>query len=80
MLSMGDINGDGKVDDKDKDELLKLVSMTELHDDAFSDRADLNGDGAVDLLDVAQFTKYYKTGAGERLARPQKTFSSQKMK
>ncbi len=73
VLSMGDINGDGKVDDKDKDELLKLVSMTELHDDAFSDRADLNGDGTVDLLDVAQFTKYYKTGAGERLARPQKT-------
>ncbi len=73
VLSMGDINGDGKVDEKDKEELLKLVSMEEIQDEAVFCRADLNGDGAVDLLDVVHFAKYYKTEAGERTAKPKKS-------
>lgn len=73
VLSMGDVNGDGEVDDGDKEELLRIAAMENKHDDAFSRRADLNGDGEVDLLDVAHFTKYYKTGAQERKAEPVKT-------
>lgn len=73
VLSMGDLNGDGKVDDEDKEELLALISVEELHDDALSDRADLNGDGEVDLLDVVHFAKYYKTGADKRAAKPMKS-------
>lgn len=57
ILLIGDVNGDGAVDDTDKDLLVDAI-------DAGSQlpEYDVNGDGTVDLVDLEYFTKGYKTG------------------
>lgn len=51
-LLIGDVNNDGKVDDKDRQQLTDAV-------DSGSGLADLNGDGAVDLVDLEYLARGY---------------------
>ncbi len=51
ILLYGDVNGDGKLDDKDSARIVDAI------DGGKQDQAcDLNGDGSVDLLDLNYFT------------------------
>ncbi len=60
LLSMGDINDDDLLDEKDQQELMRFISADMAPDaDPLYVRSDLNGDGNVDLLDMAAFAKYY---------------------
>ncbi len=54
-LLIGDVNNDGKVDDKDRQQLTDAV-------DSGSENGlvDLNGDGAIDLVDLEYLAKGYK--------------------
>lgn len=72
ILSMGDINNDQLLDEKDKDLLMEIISLADRSYDVFYDRADLNGDGQVDILDVAAFARYYDTDLAGRRAKPVK--------
>ncbi len=47
LLAKGDVNGDGKVDEKDVDGLVDAMESGQ-----YADHLDLYGDGAVDLLDL----------------------------
>lgn len=51
-LLIGDVNNDGKVDDKDRQQLTDAV-------DSGGGLADLNGDGAVDLVDLEYLARGY---------------------
>lgn len=72
VLSMGDITGDGMLDEEDKKELLELAAGGSNGENR-SDRADLNGDGLVDLVDVSYFAGFYKTGLEDRKAQAVKS-------
>ena len=51
-LAVGDVNGDGKVDEKDAMAIMDhLAGTTPLDEDALK-RADVNGDGEVDFVDA----------------------------
>ena len=51
-LSVGDVNGDGKVDEKDAMAIMDhLAGTAKLDEDALK-RADVNGDGEVSYLDA----------------------------
>lgn len=55
-LAMGDVNGDGQVDEKDAMAIMDhLAGTTKLDEDALR-RADVNGDGQVSYLDAMQIT------------------------
>lgn len=55
-LAMGDVNGDGKVDEKDAMAIMDhLAGTTPLDEDALK-RADVNGDGEVSYLDAMKIT------------------------
>lgn len=55
-LMPGDLNGDGKIDQADRDLLLGFVNGEALLSPAQWKAADLNGDGKVDLDDCAELT------------------------
>ncbi len=55
ILLIGDVNGDGVVDDTDKDILVDAVDSGNQ-----SPEYDMNGDGTVDIVDLEYFTKGYK--------------------
>lgn len=55
-LLIGDANGDGVIDDKDKDCLIDAVDS-----DNTDNVADLNGDGEFNLVDLEYLAKSYKT-------------------
>ncbi len=55
ILLIGDVNGDGVVDDTDKDILVDAIDAGNQ-----SPEYDINGDGTVDLVDLEYFTKGYK--------------------
>ena len=55
VLLIGDVNGDGAVDDSDRAALVDAVDGN-----SDSETADLNGDGAVNLVDLEYFTKGYQ--------------------
>lgn len=55
ILLIGDVNGDGTVDDTDKEMLVDAVDAGNQ-----APEYDLNGDGTVDLVDLEYFTKGYK--------------------
>ena len=48
-ISLGDVNGDGNIDNKDVVALLRYVSGSGV---IIKDAADMNGDGAIDLTDA----------------------------
>lgn len=51
-LAVGDVNGDGKVDEKDAMAIMDhLAGTAKLDEDALK-RADVNGDGEVDFVDA----------------------------
>lgn len=55
-LAMGDVNGDGQVDEKDAMAIMDhLAGTTKLDEDALR-RADVNGDGEVSYLDAMKIT------------------------
>lgn len=55
-LAMGDVDGDGKVDEKDAMAIMDhLAGTTKLDEDALR-RADVNGDDQVSYLDAMQIT------------------------
>lgn len=55
-LAMGDVNGDGQVDEKDAMAIMDhLAGTTPLDEDALK-RADVNGDGEVSYLDAMKIT------------------------
>ncbi len=58
VLLIGDVNGDGKIDDTDKTALTDAINSAAAG--AGSPNADLNGDGKVDLADLEYFTKGYQ--------------------
>lgn len=64
-LLIGDVNGDGIIDDKDKDTLIEAVDS-----DKTQNAADLNGDGEFNLVDLEYLAKSYKTDA-DILATPE---------
>lgn len=57
VLLIGDTNGDGAVDDNDKDILIDAIDGIEVSEDYITD---LNRDGASDLVDLMFLTKSYK--------------------
>ncbi len=54
VLVIGDVNGDGKVDEADRDVLVSAVDKGD-----FSALPDLNGDGEVNLVDLEYFSKAF---------------------
>ena len=54
VLVIGDINGDGKVDEADREALVNAIDRGD-----FSDLPDLNGDGEVNLVDLEYFSKAF---------------------
>ena len=55
-LAMGDVNGDGQVDEKDAMAIMDhLAGTAKLDEDALR-RADVNGDGEVSYLDAMKIT------------------------
>lgn len=57
VLLIGDTNGDGAVDDNDKDFLIDAIDGMEVSENYITD---LNRDGKIDLVDLMFFTKSYK--------------------
>jgi len=55
----GDYNGDGAVDDADKQIILDARNTVE-GDEGFVPAADHNGDGVISLVDVSAFAKIYR--------------------
>lgn len=62
-LAVGDVTGDGKVDEKDAMAIMDhLAGTAKLDEDALR-RADVNGDGQVSYLDAMQITDDMKENA-----------------
>lgn len=55
-LLIGDVNGDGVIDEKDRESLTDAVDSGES-----GGLTDLNGDGSIDLADMEYLAKGYKT-------------------
>ncbi|MDE5770095.1 MAG: fibronectin type III domain-containing protein [Ruminococcus sp.] len=55
VLLIGDVDGDGDINDKDKDALLDAVDAEKTEGNS-----DLNNDGITDLVDLMFFSKGYK--------------------
>lgn len=55
ILLIGDVNGDGTVDDVDRDRLVDEIDAGNQPPEC-----DINGDGTVDLVDLEYFTNGYK--------------------
>jgi len=55
----GDYNGDGAVDDADK-QIIMDARNTVAGDAGFVPAADHDGDGVISLIDVFEFAKVYK--------------------
>lgn len=71
VIKMGDINGDGKIDDRDLKELIDEIdqSSSGRSDDIY----DLNGDGEVNLVDLQYFTIFYKNKSNTEAAVTRQT-------
>ncbi len=54
VLLIGDVNGDGRVDEVDRTELVDAINRG-----VYVENADLNGDGAVNLVDLEYLAKGY---------------------
>ena len=57
-FTLGDINGDKKVDEKDRDALSEALNSDKKQD---IDTYDLNGDGKIDIIDLAYVNHNIKT-------------------
>ena len=55
VMGVGDIDGSGKIDSRDKDKLIEAVNSG-----SGSTKGDLNGDGRTDLTDLQYFTYNYQ--------------------
>lgn len=64
---LGDINGDGIIDQKDMDILTSLYGTTSTSPN-WNPRADLNGDGKVDILDASILAGHFGLTYQEWLA------------
>lgn len=67
VLLIGDVNGDGKIDDTDKDLLVNDIDAEK----NFSGQSDLSRDGVVNLVDLEYFAKGYKA-AGDLISSIEK--------
>lgn len=50
-LRIGDVNGDGEIDDADKDQLIDMIDSSKPEEEG-AKAEDLNLDGKVDLADL----------------------------
>ncbi len=57
VLLLGDVNGDGRMDEADRDALVDAIDRGDIGTSGLA--ADLNGDGVVDLVDLEYFAKGY---------------------
>lgn len=57
VLMIGDVDGDGDIDDDDKNTLIDAIDGITVSEDNVTD---LNRDGATDLVDLMFFTKSYQ--------------------
>lgn len=62
VLRIGDVNGDGEIDEQDKDRLITVIDEKKK-----DDQTDLNRDGKTDLADLEYFSKSYETEAVESI-------------
>ncbi len=61
-LSLGDVNGDGKIDTKDQEALSEKLGSEAPSD---LEKYDLNGDGAIDIVDLAYITRQLNAAKNE---------------
>ena len=59
--TLGDVNGDGRVDVRDREELAKALGSSNSRDIA---QYDLNGDNAIDIVDLAYINRLIKAEGG----------------
>lgn len=58
VIRMGDIDGDGQIDELDLEELIDRINQEDRS--TFNTRCDLNKDGETNLIDLQYFTRFYK--------------------
>ena len=63
-FTLGDVNDDGKVDEKDRAALSAALSSTKTED---LRRYDLNGDGTIDIVDLAYVNRLTTTSEGAQV-------------
>lgn len=54
LLIAGDFNGDGRINEADRDMLVDAMSQEQ-----YTEAYDINRDGKVDMIDLQYFTKYF---------------------
>ena len=54
VMAVGDVNSDGKIDEKDSDEMINVIE-----NGTVDTKYDLNGDGVVDIADLTYVTLNY---------------------
>ncbi len=64
-FTLGDVDGDGKVDAKDQEAISEALGSQKREDVT---RYDLNGDGIVDIIDLAYVSRQIKAQGGAELA------------
>ena len=58
QLSLGDVNGDGKISILDATEIQKYIAqLSSLKDEQLA-VADVNGDGKISIIDATEIQKY----------------------
>lgn len=61
QLRIGDVNGDGSIDDADAELIKRTIQGSETLADDQTARADLNGDGKIDIRDYTILKRKYKS-------------------
>lgn len=64
VIRMGDIDGDGQIDEYDLEELINVIDQDD--GSTMNLRCDLNKDGKADLVDLQYFTRFYKNNSNTK--------------